>query len=150
MVFMRPGIGSSIWSGSIHHECVHSDGYLSSLTNQDMWCSRCMYHFVPQLQCSHCPRPRTSHGLVSSLMEYLVSWTSRCLDTRHLYEMTRSRDPRDLVIQCVQLLTTSMGFRYGMVSGCCASRMRDHYRIPRMRVWRTPLTHTQLRVAVCS
>ena len=26
-----------------------------------------------------------------------------------------------------------MGFRYGMVSGCCASRMRDHYRIPRMR-----------------
>ena len=29
----------------------------------------------------------------------LGHWTSRYLDTRHLYEMTRSRDPRDLVIQ---------------------------------------------------
>ena len=45
------------------------------------------------------------------LMEYLVSWASQYLDTRHLYEMTRSRDPRDLVSGCVQLQITSMGFR---------------------------------------
>lgn len=59
---------------------------------------------------------RTTHGLVSSLMEYLVHWTSRCLDTRHLYEMTRSPDPRDLVTCCVQLLTTFYGIPLGMVS----------------------------------
>ena len=60
--------------------------------------------------------PRTTHGLVSSLMESLVHWTSRCLDTRHLYEMTRSPDPRDLVTCCVQLLTTFYGIPLGMVS----------------------------------
>ena len=35
-------------------------------------------------------------------MEHLVHWTSRYLDTRHLYEMTRSWCPRDLVTGCVQ------------------------------------------------
>ena len=56
------------------------------------------------------------HLAMASSMESVVHWTSRCLDTRHLYEMTRSPDPRDLVTCCVQLLTTFYGIPLGMVS----------------------------------
>ena len=43
-------------------------------------------------------------ALVLLSMESVVHETSRYLDTRHLHEMTRSRDPRDL---CVWLCPTS-------------------------------------------
>ena len=73
------------------------------------------------------------------------------LDTRHLYEMTRSPDPRDLVTCCVQLLTTFYGIPLGIglrdaVHLVCETTTGS----PGSGVWCRSLTPTQLRVAVCS